>query len=203
ARPLRHAAEARRGLPAARFGEGVAMNERDPQERARAGLEAALARRGRERARQEGRGAEPWPGDLFVLAETTDWPVERLLVQRAREGRCWIVAADDNPILGGADVAIGPEAEGGPLSIRSDVGLWTSVESLRRAERTGALAAEDLGRVRRKRDELAAGSVADPRSGPEGEPDPEYEDWLDEVVLPARAALRPVLVEEPARSRRW
>jgi len=181
------------------------MREQDPRERARAGLAEALARYGREWARQEARGAEPWPGDLFVLPETADWPVEWLLVERAREGRCLVVAADAHPVLGCADVAIGPEAEGGPLSIRADVGLWIGIESLRRAERTGALAAEDLDRVRRKRAGGGIGGMTDSRLGEDGEPDPEYEDWLDEVVLPARGALPPAFLEEPegSRSRRW
>jgi hypothetical protein len=179
------------------------MRERDPRERAKQGLDAALSRFGRERARLEERGAEPWPGDLFVLPETADWPVEWLLVERAREGRCRVVAADAHPVLGCADVAIGPEAEGGPLSVRSAVGLWLGVESLRRAERTGALAADDLDRVRRKRAELDAGRLADPRLGQEGEPDPDYEDWLDEVLIPARSALSPAAPQEAAPGHRW
>jgi hypothetical protein len=179
------------------------MRERDPRDRARAGLQAALARYGQERVRQEARGAEPWPGDLFVLPETAAFPVEWLLVERARQGRCRVVAADATPLLGRADVALPPGAAAGPLSVRWAVEAEVEALSLRRGERTGTLTAEDLDRVRRKREELAAGAIADPRLGPHGEPDPEYEDWVDEVLLPARAALSPVPQEEPVPERRW
>jgi len=178
------------------------MKSRDPRERVREGLGEALARLGRERAQAEGRGPEPWPGDLFLLPETAAFPVEWLLVERERQGRCRVAAADATPILGCADVALPPEAAAGPLSVRCAVEAAVEIESLRRGERTGTLAAEDLDRVRRKRAELAAGAVADPRLGPQGEPDPEYEDWLDEVLLPARAALSPAPREEPVPERR-
>src|SRR5262249_41992219 len=154
------------------------------------------ARAARERAEGEGRGPEPWPGDLYVLPETAGFPVEWLLVERERQGRCRVVVADANPLLGCADVAVPPEAALGPLSVRPAVEAMVLVDSLRRGERTGALAAEDLDRVRRRREELAVGAVADPRLGPSGEPDPEYEDWLDEVLLPACAALSPSSLEE-------
>jgi hypothetical protein len=170
---------------------------RNPRERARKGLGEALARVGRERTREEERGPEPWPGDLFVLPETATFGVEWLVVLRERQGLCRVVAADANPLLGCADVALPAEAAIGPLSVRSAVEAVVEVASLRRGARTGTLAAEDLDRVRRRREELAAGAVADPRLGPHGEPDPEYEDWLDEVLLPARAALSPVHEEEP------
>jgi hypothetical protein len=176
--------------------------KRDPRERARAGLDEALSRQVQARSLAEGRGAEPWPGDLFVLAATAGRPVEWLLVERSREGRCRLVAADTHPSLGCADLALPPEAPAGPLSLRCAVEIEVAVETLRRAERTGALAPEDLDRVRRRREELAAGAFEYPRLGAGGEPDPEYEDWLDEVLLPARAALAPALQEEPARSRR-
>jgi hypothetical protein len=178
------------------------MKSRDPRERVREGLGEALARSGRERAQAEGRGPEPWPGDLFLLPETVAFPVEWLLVERERQGNCRVVAADATPILGCADVSLPPEATMGPLSVRCAVEAAIEVESLRRGERTGTLAAEDLDRVRRKRAELAAGAVADPRLGSPGEPDPEYEDWLDEVLLPACVALS-AFREEPVPERRW
>jgi hypothetical protein len=181
------------------------MKRRDPKERAGAGLEAAVARYARERAPMAGivgRDAEPWPGGLYVLPETADFSVEWLLVERERRGRCRIVAADTHPLLGLADVAIPPEAPGGPLSVRCAVGLSIEIKSLKRGQRTGTLTAEDLDLVRRRYQEQDAAVLADSRLGAGREPDPDYEDWLDEVLLPARAALSPAVQREAAYPRR-
>jgi hypothetical protein len=178
------------------------MKRRDPRERGRSELSEALARYGRERPRLEKRGEEPWPGDLFVLAETADFPVEWLIVERGRQGHCLAVAADANPALGCADVALPTEAAAGPLSVRCAVDLQIPVDRLRRGERTGVLEADDLDRVRRRRADLAAGKLPDPRSGADGGPDSDYEDWLDEVLQPARAALSPAAPKEPVPGRR-
>ncbi len=162
------------------------MKPRDPKARSREALQEAVDRYGRERARSAARGSEPWPGDLYALAETAGFPVEWLVVERT-PGHCRLVAADTNPVLGSADVPVPAETEGGPLSVRCAVSLQVSIETLRRGERTGALAPEVLEPVRRRLEELAAGSL-DPRLD---EPDPGLEDWRDEVLAPARAALLP------------
>jgi hypothetical protein len=178
------------------------MKRRDPRERAGAGLDGAVVRNAHERDGMAGRGPEPWPGDLYVLAESADFGVEWLLVERERRGRCRIVAADTNPLLGLTDVGLPSENPGGPLSIRCAVGLSIDVEILRRGQRTGALTAEDLDRVRQRCREQDAGVLADSRLGAGGEPDPDYEDWLDEVLLPARAALAPAVQKENTEERR-
>lgn len=172
------------------------MKPRDPKARSREALREAVDRYGRERARSAARGPEPWPGDLYTLAETAGFPVEWLVVERT-PGHCRLVAADTNPALGSADVPVSPEIEGGPLSVRCAVSLQVSLETLRRGERTGTVAPEVLEPVRRRLEELAAGSPA-PRLE---EPDSGLEDWLDEVLTPARAALLPAGPGTPAPRR--
>ncbi|HEX6903050.1 MAG TPA: hypothetical protein VF789_25255 [Thermoanaerobaculia bacterium] len=159
------------------------MKPRDPKARSREALRQAVDRYGRERARSVARGPEPWPGDLYMLAETAGFPMEWLVVERA-PGHCRLVAADTNPALGGADVPVPAETEGGPLSVRCAVSVQVGVETLRRGERTGTVDPEILDRVRRRLEELAAGSL-------DATPDPELEDWHAEVLAPARAALLP------------
>lgn len=166
------------------------MKTRDPKARSREALREAVNRYGRERAGSAARGPEPWPGDLYTLAETADFPVEWLVVERAASGLCRVVATDTNPALGSADVPVPAELEGGPLSVRCAVSLQVGVETLRRGERTGAVAPEILDPVRRCLEELAAGSL-------DSDPDPELEDWLAEVLAPARAALLPPDLEAP------
>lgn len=174
------------------------MKPRDPKARSREALRQAVDRYGRESARSAARGPEPWPGDLYMLAETAGFPVEWLVVERT-PGHCRLVAADTNPALGSADVPVPPEVEGGPLSVRCAVSLQVGVETLRRGERTGTVAPEVLEPVRRRLEELAAGSPA-PRLD---EPDSGLEDWLDEVLAPARAALLPAGPGKPASPRRF
>ncbi len=96
-------------------------------------------------ARSVVRGPEPWPGDLYMLAETADFPVEWLVVERT-SGHCRLVAADTNPARGSADVPVPADVEGGPLSVRCAVSLQVGVETLRRGERTGTVAPEVLER---------------------------------------------------------
>jgi hypothetical protein len=174
------------------------MKPRDPKARGREALREAVDRYGGERARSAARGPEPWPGDLYVLAETAGFPVEWLVVERA-PGHCRLVAADTNPVLGSDDVPVPAETEGGPLSVRCAVSLQVGVETLRRGERTGTVAPEVLEPVRRRLEELAAGSPA-PRLD---EPDPGLEDWRDEVLAPARAALLPPDLEASRPPRRY
>ena len=159
------------------------MKPRDPKARSIAALQAALDRHGDERARSAARGPEPWPGDLYTLAETAGLPVEWLVVERARD-HCRLVAADTNPALGSTDVPIPADMEGGPLSLRCAVSVQAGLETLRRGERTGTVEPEILESVRRRLEELAAGSL-------DAAPDPELEDWQAEVLEPARAALLP------------
>jgi hypothetical protein len=165
------------------------MRPRDPKVRSREALREAVDRYGREHARSAARGPEPWPGDLYMLAETAGYPVEWLVVERT-SGRCRLVAADTNPALGSSDVPVPAELEGGPLSVRCAVNLQVSVETLRRGDRTGTVAPEILETVRRRLEEVAAGSL-DSGGGASEEPEPGLDRWFDEVLAPARAALHP------------
>ena len=173
------------------------MKPRDPKTRSREALREAVERYGRESARSAARDLEPWPGDLYVLTETADFPVEWLVVERTPR-HCRLVAADTNPTLGGADVPVPAEVEGGALSVRCAVSLQVSVEVLRRGERTGTVAPEVLETVRRRLEDLASGA---PSPGLD-EPDSALADWLDEVLKPARVALFPAVLEAPEPRRR-
>lgn len=164
------------------------MKPRDPKARSIAALQAAVDRHGDERVRTAARGPEPWPGDLYTLAETAGLPVEWLVVERTRD-HCQLVAADTNPAVGSADVPVPADMEGGPLSLRCAVSVQAGFETLRRGERTGTVEPEILDPVRRRLEELAAGSLV-------AAPEPELEDWHAEVLAPARAALQPPAQKE-------
>ncbi len=143
----------------------------------------------------------PEPGDLFILVETADFPVEWAVLDR-RTGnpeRLLAVPADTNPLAGSADVEVLANEPGGPLSLRCRFGLWLDTARFDPARQTGALAPDAVARALACRGELEAGKSSASPLAWEADADPEYEDWVREVLVPAHAALaRPLAEGEPA-----
>ena len=84
----------------------------ETEQRARlADLAAELERR---------RGRAPEPGEVFVLPETAELPVEWALLERHPMRRdLWLaVPVDVQPLAGSGDVAVPAEALSGPLVLR-------------------------------------------------------------------------------------
>ena len=150
----------------------------------------ARARAGCERRR----GQPPQPGDVFVLAETADFPVEWAVVERDPEDpdRFLAVAVDLNPLVGSTDVAVPAETASGPLSIRCAVSAWLASERLESARRTALLEPDHLERVRRKRLTIEEGTPAGSLAAEATDDEPEYRDWV-EVLDKARATLHGTL----------
>lgn len=156
-----------------------------------------LHRQARERSqrirsrREERGGGGPEPGDLFVLPETADLPVEWAVLDRhpLNPGLLLAVPADANPFTGSADVEV-PEGEpGGPLNLRCRFGVWMDAEAFEPERRTGTLASAAVEEARRKRRELEWGEPSASPLAWEVDADPEYRDWLADTAAPARAAL--------------
>lgn len=158
----------------------------------------SLEERARERARQiDGShpgAAEPRrpprPGDLFALAETADFGIEWLVLDRADvPSRVLLVPVDTNPLAGSADVEMPPSHPLGPLTLRCGYGVWIDPGGLQPADRTGVLDDETLEAALKKRWALARESLRGSPLEREVDVDPEYEDWVDEILIPARQAL--------------
>jgi len=143
----------------------------------------------------------PELGDLYVFAETAGFPVEWAVLDAPAggPGRCLAVPADTNPLAGSADVEILANEPAGPLSLRCRFALWLDAARFDPDRRTGALAPDAVARALEKKAALEAG---DPAASPlswETDADPEYEDWVREVLIPAHAALAsPAAREAPA-----
>lgn len=141
-------------------------------------------------------GGEPAPGDLYVLREAAAFAVEWLVIERdaGDRERLFVVPADTNPLLGGDDWALTGDAAIGPLSLRCGFGLWLGAGRLAAAPRVGSVAPESLAPAARwcaaVRGTGAAGAAG---------ADPEVEDWLEEVIAPARAAVTAILEAPAAR----
>ena len=168
----------------------------DISRRARAEVDARAAAAVSEhdaiRAELERRRDEPpRPGDLYVMAEAVEQPLEWLVVDAdpARSGRLWVVPADSQPLVGSADIAVADDQPGGPLALRCGHGVEIDAALLVAEMRTGSIASEILDRVRDKRRQLADDQVDASTEQVETDADPEYAMWIEDIVAPARAAL--------------
>lgn len=152
------------------------------------------ARKGMEKTRagmDELGDRAPRPGDLFVLPETADFPVEWMILDRdpGPPERFHAVPADANPLAGSADVEVPAGEPGGPLTLRCRYGVWIDMDAFDPERRTGALAPATVEEARRKRRELEGGEPSASPLAWEVDADPEYQDWLADTAAPARAAL--------------
>ena len=151
------------------------------------------------------------PGDLFVLRATADLPVEWALLERRSDGKLLAVPADAGPPAGSNDVEIPADAPGGPLSLRCRFSLGLDAALFERELRSGVIAEESVTEALYRVHELERPPVLESRdvdadidtvifaSREELEPypsgvsplaeevdaDPEYQDWIRDVIDPA------------------
>jgi hypothetical protein len=159
--------------------------------------------------------ARPYPaaaGQVLTISELGE-PRLAWATLRREEGkteRRLLVVADVNPLVGSGDVAVtGPEI--GSLTLRCRFAVWVSDRELGTTALLGALPPEALARADSRRQALEAGRPVGTFSEQETEEDPEYQDWIEDVVRPtvgkleARAgagapSARPALPFHPRRS---
>jgi hypothetical protein len=183
----------------------------------------AARRAAAEMAHRPGDRAEA--GDLFVLRQSGDLPVEWAVLESrpamgdgpaadestAADGSTaahestaappvlLAVPADANPLAGSADFELPSDSPAAPLTLRCGFGVWLAETELDLAHRTGRLGEEALRRARRvqaaamARRPLAATSATPAQR--EVDADPEYQEWVEKVLVPARRAV----IEGPGR----
>ncbi len=135
--------------------------------------------------------SEAAPGDLFVVRELAEFPVEWAVVARdPRDGsRLLAVPADAHPATGSADVRVPARGVGGPLNLRCGFSVWIPGGFFDPGLRSGRLEAADVLRAERRVDELGRGGAEGEPLGHETDRDPEYLDWIAGTVAPAAEAL--------------
>ncbi len=132
----------------------------------------------------------PQPGDVFVIRETAELPLEWVVLEPDADDprRLLAVPADTNPQVGSADVALAEDARRAPLTLRCGFPVWLAATALDPELRSGRLASGDLARARRKRRELEQGDPTGSAMERRVDGDLTYREWLEEVLEPARAA---------------
>lgn len=165
----------------------------------------AESREAMERARRvvaDRRGRGPEPGDVFVLRETADLPVEWAVLARHPENATLVFAvpADTCPLVGAADLAVPRQAGAGALVLRCAFGAWVDRSAFQPERRTAVLDADTVERARRRVQEAKLPDEAGERGEQGDDEEAEYLAWVRDVLAPARAALaRPEPVRGAAR----
>ncbi len=122
------------------------------------------------------------PGDVAHAGPTeSEWAV----LARDGAGRLHVVPADAGTFAGSGDVTADGEA-GGPWMLRCRHGLWVEPARLEPSTPTGRLTAQELERARERASGRASGVTVLER---ETDEDPEYREWIEDVVEPARGVL--------------
>ncbi len=137
--------------------------------------------------------AAPDPGPLgrvLVFPELTEPRLAWAALHReAGDGaRLLLVAADGNPLVGSGDVAVvGPGV--GALTLRCRFAVRAGEHELGPTTLLGTLPAEALARAEARWQEIAGGRSVGTFTEQETEEDPEYQDWIEDVVRPAAGRL--------------
>jgi hypothetical protein len=141
------------------------------------------------------RGGEPGPGpsdagQVLILPELGEprlaWAVLRR--EAGENGRRLLVAADVNPLVGSGDIAVTAPVTGS-LTLRCRFAVWVSEREIGAATLLATLPPEALARADSRWRTLAAGGPAGTFTEQETEEDPEYQDWIEDVVRPAVGQL--------------
>lgn len=178
-------------------------------------LEALRHRTGEARAAVESALRAPpddslRPGGLYLVPATAELPIEWAVLEAGPGiARPLLVPADVQPFLARTDVRVPSTEPCGPLALRCGFSVRLPEAAFEPGtwKRTGSLTAKTLGRARQRQRELAAGAGPPPRRG-SADDDPEYRNWVTEVLEPARAALEALdpgsgVIPFRARSSRW
>jgi hypothetical protein len=134
-------------------------------------------------------------GELVLFPETAGHPVEWAVLGRdpAHPGQVLVVPADTNTKAGTADV----EATGSvaPLTLRCAFGVWITEARAAAAPRSeGTLSPEDVSAAKRLWEAKERGEPVGSLLAEEVDADPDYRDWIEDVLIPARDALTKVPV---------
>jgi hypothetical protein len=173
--------------------------EQTPQwQRLRQIMQEAMDRSRRNAELVAARSGPPQPGDVFRPPLPLDEPVFFAFVQPHGDddGCVYAVPTDDRPFVGVADVPTSPEAVHGPLVLRCGHGIWAQTAQFPPELRIAVLDDPIVRQAQTTLAQVVQGQLKPTPSQEETEADPEYHDWMDEVVK-ARNQLETFLEKAP------
>ncbi len=142
----------------------------------------------------------PRTGDVYHLDATPEDAVAWVLAARdPADGRFLVIPCDAGTQVGTADVAVREDPEAAARVVRCRYATWISAETLDTAHRVAVLSETSVARIRERWHDLGSGRALGNALERATDEDPEYEDWLDEVVAPARETLPASLPESQPR----
>ena len=168
------------------------MSMERPQDRLAALAEEAQGRASRFRFERERHRLRPaGPGDLFVIPEAGDVPLEWALLEHRSDPPDGFVAvpADSIPLVGSGDVEVPPGQPAAPLTLRCRFWVLLDRRLLHPDRRSGILESGTVGRALETRRAIEAGTYVASPLAEEVDQDPEYRDWIEDVLAPARERL--------------
>lgn len=145
-------------------------------------------------------------GDVYLLPATSDFPIEWAVLDAGPGiARPLLVPADAQPLVGHADCVVPSSEPGAPRTLRCGFGLRVPETAFdpQTWKRTGSLSPETLRQARQRHRE--ASETSDLQGS--ADEDPEYLNWVAEVLEPAREALEAAspaeVIELRPRSASW
>lgn len=179
----------------------------EPAERAKMIETARAAHRRREEARAllaDEAGRPPRTGDVYRLGAATDSDVVWVLAVRdPLDGRFLTVPCDAGSQVGSADVAVRDAPEVAARVARCRFATWVDAETLGAGHRVAIMSETGSARIRERWNDLGDGREVGNSLQRDTDEDPEYEDWLNDVVAPAHRALPPIVTVPVLPPRRW
>ncbi len=150
-------------------------------------LEALDRYEARQEALAGDKARRPAPGEVYVLRETRDYDVEWVLVAHdpASPERYLAVPADANFLKGSADVALAD----GSSRLRSRFAVWIDGRILDSELLVGTVSEDDVKQARQRWLDVGDGKSTGSALAREVDRDPEYQDWCEDVLTPARRKL--------------
>ncbi len=178
------------------------MSDRDLRERLRRQTGRAVAESiGKQQVLDRALQEAPQPGDVFILGDDPESPVEWVVLEAGPEVEPPIaVPADTHPMAGSRDLAL-DDPSAGPLILRLGQATSLAAGVFDPSGRRGVLEPESLALAQRTYRQVKSGEARGSVRQREIDVDPAYEDWLHDFVEPAREALRAAAGGDGTRER--
>lgn len=127
-------------------------------------------------------------GDVLVLP-ASEHPAQWVVIREETEPRRWLlVPADLSPMVGSGDEGV-RGASPGALTLRCRHALWWTAGSTEPLLAAGRLPPADVERAGRRWQAVTSGEAPGSFTERETDESAAYQDWIEEVVAPARAEL--------------